>query len=360
MRKSAAGSLALIGASIASLITTAVVAGPSSSTGQECAARLSDPAPLSTPDREWLQRCVSAFTVPSAIPSGTPSSATTTQAGTSTPPTSRPSTSLTTPPATMWPGPGNTGVPAFWQPATTRNTTLTVTTPGAVVQDILFTNGAGINVRANNVTIRRVLFQGGKVDGGSGCPAFHLDQVTFTRPGSANGDFPTVQHGNYTADRVKMDGVTEGFRVGGAGAFGCGQVTLSNSWVRVQSPDQCQDWHGDGVQGYDGPKLIVRNVALWLDERSCGGTAPFFYPRDQGNTSVDIDRLLVRGGGYSFRLGMPGTVRNLKLVEGSWFYGPINVRCSVLSVWDAQVATIDSNWQPNNVRAQACNTESGS
>jgi len=329
-----------------------------------CADRLA-----ARPSDAWLQGCVAAM-APDPTPSATPSPSTvpttppvsttpasTTPAGTSTPPPT--TTSSPTPPAGAWPNPTNTGVPAFWQPVTTRSTSLTVTQAGAVVQDILFTGSAGLNIRANNVVVRRVLFQGGKVDGGSGCPSFRLEQVTFNRPANADGDFPTVQHGNYVADRVKMDGVTEGLRVGGRSAFACGPVTISNSWVRVQSETNCSDWHGDGIQGYDGPALTIRNVALWLDEQGCGGTAPFFYPRNQGNTSVDIDRLLVRGGGYAFRNGMSGQVTNLKITNGSWSYGPIDVRCSVLTAWQADIVTIDGNWQPTTVRAQPCNTEAG-
>jgi hypothetical protein len=121
----------------------------------------------------------------------------------------------------------------------------------------------------------------------------------------------------------------------------------------------CSDWHGDGIQGYDGGAVTVRNVTIDFQERGgCGGTAPFFYPRNQGNTSVDIDRLLVKGGGFSFRLGQPGTVRNLKIVQ-DWGYGPIDVRCSVVSVWSAHIVTVNSNWQPTDVRTQTCNTESG-
>ena len=98
--------------------------------------------------------------------------------------------------------------------------------------------------------------------------------------------------------------------------MGCGPVKIVNTFVRVVPPDVCNDWHGDGIQGYDGPALTVRNVTLILVETGgCGGTAPFFYPHSQGNTRADIDRLLVVGGGYAFRLGTPGTVSGLKIVR---------------------------------------------
>jgi hypothetical protein len=190
------------------------------------------------------------------------------------------------------------------------------------------------------------------------CAGLTLNQVTFKRPAGTVTDTDqegTVRYGGYTADRVFMDGVTEGFRNGG-----CGSTTIQNTFIRVQSPDVCQDWHGDGIQGYGGGPMIIRNVSVDFQERgNCGGTAPFFYPRNQGNTRVDIDRMLVSGGGYSFRNGMPGPVRNLKVVNNSWGYGPIDVRCSVVTGWNTQIVTVDSAWQPSNVRAQACDTESG-
>ncbi len=332
----------------------ALRAAPSSLTGQDCATRLSDPAPLSTPDREWLERCVSAFTVVSS-PAPTTAPPTSSSPPVTTPPP-------TTPPAQAWPNPGNTGVPAFWQPVTTRTTNLVVTAPNTVVEDVLFANGADLIIQGNgSAAVRRSLFQGGFVNnrpGGSSCRPLNLSQVTFRRPGGTVGSSDqegAVRYGGYTADRVLMDGVTEGFRNGG-----CGSTTVRNTFVRVQSPDVCGDWHGDGYQGYQGGPATLTNVTLWLDERGgCGGTAPFFYPRDQGNTSVTIDRLLVRGGGYSFRNGMPGTVRNLKIVRNEWGWGPIDVRCSVMSVWEAQIVTIDSAWQPTNFSNRTCNTESG-
>ena len=40
------------------------------------------------------------------------------------------------------------------------------------------------------------------------------------------------------------------------------------------------------------------------------------------------------------------SVRNLKVVDKSWGYGPIEVDCPKLSVFDAQTVTIDANYQP--------------
>lgn len=261
-----------------------------------------------------------------------------------------------------WPGPGNTGVPADWRPTATRTSNLEITTAGAVVRDLRLVN-ANLIIAADNVTVQRVELQGGSIvnDPGPVCSnGLVIENVSLLRgpeQPTRSGDLPAIQAGGYTARRVRIDGRPEGFRVAGK-SLNCGRVTIEDSFARVRSPDICEDWHGDGVQGYDGPALVVRNVTLDLVQTAtCGGTAPFFYPADAANTSVDVDRLLVKGGGYPFRLDMPGSVHGLRVVDGSWAYGPIDVKCSLLSAWDAEVVTIGPDYQPiKTVRSLPCNT----
>jgi hypothetical protein len=168
--------------------------------------------------------------------------------------------------------------------------------------------------------------------------------------------FPAIGAGGYTARNVLIDGLPEGFRVEGVGD--CGPVVIVDSYSRTVAPDICTDWHGDALQGYTGDRVTIRNTVLELVERpDCGGTAPFFYP-DQGNTYADVDGLIVIGGGYSFRLGTAGTVKNLNVVEDKWFYGPIDVNCSLVSEWDAWIVRLDSAGQPVRVRSQSCDFES--
>jgi hypothetical protein len=281
------------------------------------------------------------------------------------PPTTRPPTASPLP-VLGFPNPANTGTPVGWVPVSTRTTDLRVTTAGAVVQDIRLVN-ADIIVDAANVTIRRVELQGGRIDNAPGSVCRNgliVENASIIRaPAQITRatDQPALMHGGYTARSVEVIGLPEAFRVGGRASMGCGPVTLENTFAKVVSPDVCGDWHGDGVQGYDGAAVTVRNMTIDLSELGgCGGTAPFFYPRNQGNTSATIDRLLVKGGGFVFRNGMPGSVKGLKIVDASWGYGPIDVRCSVLTSWDAQIVKIDTNYQVTSaVRTQACNTESG-
>ncbi|MGY1796325.1 hypothetical protein ACI796_20340 [Geodermatophilus sp. SYSU D00525] len=257
------------------------------------------------------------------------------------------------------PNPANTGVPAGWTPATTRTTDLHVTTPGAVVQDVRLV-GADLVIDADDVTVRRVEVQGGSITNvaGSRCRnGLLLEDVSVVRaPGQVTGgDAPAVGAGGYTARRVEIDGLPEGFRVAGR-SLGCGAVTIEDSFARITSPDRCGDWHGDALQGYDGPALTVRNVTLHMVEADgCYGTAPFFYPAGQGNTSVDVDGLLVAGGGYSFRLGMPGSVRGLRIADGGYGYGPVAVSCAGLTAWEARVVPIGADYQPTGAgRSQSC------
>jgi hypothetical protein len=264
-----------------------------------------------------------------------------------------------------FPGPSTTGVPLGWKPAATYTSTLRIATHGAVVEDVRVVN-ADLVINADNVTVRRVEIQGGRIfnDASGQCHnGLLLEDVSLVRaPGqiTTDADPPAVAAGGYLARRVKIDGLPEGFRVGGR-SHGCTAVRIEDSYARVISPQLCRDWHGDAIQGYDGPALTVRNVTLHLVETdACGGTAPFFYPHSQGNESVEIDRLLVRGGGFPFRLGMPGSVLGLRIVDGSWGYGPIDVKCSVIRGWEAQIVTVDSANQPiTAVRAQPCHTEGG-
>lgn len=328
----------------------------SSQTGQDCQDRLNNSAPLSAADREWLQRCVSAFTLPTSAPP--PSPTPTRPPGTTTPPAPTVTRTPSPPPPSPsgFPTPATTGVPNGWVPAQVRTTDLRVTTAGTVVQDLRITGN--IVIAAANVTIRRVEVVNGSIElTTSACQtgtALIEDTSIIGGPGSSNG---AINPGGYTARRVEINGPQEGFRDGGR-SIGCAQVIVQDSFARAVAPNPCGDWHGDALQGYDGPPLVIRNVTLELDERSgCGGTAPFFVPRNQGNTSVDVNRLLVIGGGYTFRLGVPGSVVGLRIATG-WTYGPIDVRCSVVPTWEAQIVNV-TNYSPSFVRNQSCNTESG-
>lgn len=248
------------------------------------------------------------------------------------------------------------GLPTNWKPARQISGDLHIRTAGAVVQDVRITGT--IFVEAANVTLRRIEGVGARVNNypGSTCESgLVIEDSTFRRGDLGSGDVgsPVIGAGGYTARNVVIDGAPEGMRVGGKPD--CGPVDIEDSYIRVMPPDVCGDWHGDGIQGYGGAKLRVRNSVIDFHELGCGGTAPFFYPADQGNTSVDIDRLIVSGGGYPFRLGTPGSVTHLGVVDQSWGYGPLDVpSCSSLSKWQAEIVRLNSDGQPVPVRSLSC------
>jgi hypothetical protein len=195
-----------------------------------------------------------------------------------------------------------------------------------------------------------------------------IEDTSFTPPpGSADptDQDPAIKWGGYTARRVEVWRRGEGLFVSGkGGSDNCGPVVVDNTFMKMVLPNRycgngTEDWHTDGIQGYGGNRVVVRNTTIDFREASCG-TAPFFYPHSQGNTSAEVDGLLLMGGGYSFRLGMPATVRGLRIEDDSWSFGPIDVKCSVVSSWEAKIVTVTSDYQVGSVvRNQPCNTESG-
>jgi hypothetical protein len=259
----------------------------------------------------------------------------------------------------QFPTPADTGVPAHWRPAHTRSRDLVVTRPGAVIQDILFLR-SDLIISAPNVTVRRIEMQGGRIINWQGprCQnGLLVEDSTFAPPPGRRFSVDSegaAGVGGYTALRVKIWRREEGFRDGGKSG-GCGPVRIEDSFVKISIPPGCPgNPHSDGLQGFDGPPLAVDNVTIDFNEASCG-TAPFFVPANQGNTTANVDRLLVMGGGATFRDGVPGSVRGLKIVNRSWFYFPVDVECPLLSAWDAKIVTINSNYQiTRTVRSLRC------
>lgn len=252
-----------------------------------------------------------------------------------------PLTVASTAPPARFPTGDEAGLPRGWSPQETHEGDLLIDEDGTVVQDLRITNGT-VRVTAKNVTLRRVhavnATVANDVNGicGSGLV---IEQSSFERTAvSTETDVPVIGNGGFTVRDVMIDGVPEGIRVG---SKHCGGVTIEDSYIRIVPPEVCEDWHGDGVQGHNGGPVVVRRTTIILKERAdCPGNAPFFYPEGQDNTSMDIDGLLVSGGGYSFRAGTPGAVRHLQVVQGSWGFGPVDIRCDGVSVRQAMVVTV--------------------
>jgi hypothetical protein len=256
---------------------------------------------------------------------------------------------------------GSTGVPDGWTPRRTYTRDVVVRKAGKVVEDIRIV-GADLIIDAPDVTVRRVELDGGQITNvpGSDCRnGLVIEDTTLLRPTPTklDGEDAAIGIGGYTARRVEMVDVTEGFRVGGR-SMGCTRTKIVKSWVRVKYPDTCSDWHGDGIQGYDGPRLVLRMTRITMVEgEDCGGTAPFFWPHDQGNLPARVDGLLVEGGGIPFRITTPGSVQGLRIVKDSWFYRPMDVRCSLMREWEARIVRLDDRGQPGAGKRLPCNME---
>ena len=245
-----------------------------------------------------------------------------------------------------------------------------VTTPGVVIEDIEL-RGAGVDIEvyASNVTIRRVRLLGGLICNqrsdacerglGVGSNMTIEDTEFLPPPGQTNGtdETPRVGCGSYTLRRIKIIRAAEGPRVG------CnGDARIYDSFIGVVCPNST--YHSDGIQGYGGGVLTVSNVTI--DYRGGCGTSPFFYP-NQGNKRADVNRLLLVGSARAtcFRLGVSGSVTDLRIENNSWAYGPISNDCPKISPWQATiiqagVPTGENGYQATpTVRSQPCNTVGG-
>jgi hypothetical protein len=259
----------------------------------------------------------------------------------------------------QFPNPSNTGVPAGWTPRRTRSRDMVVTRPGAVVDGTRFIRGARLTVAAENVTVRDAEFQGGWIQS-DGYPGLRIENVTIDRRGAeAEAGEGVVSYCNYTAVRVEILDRGEGFRESCAPGT---TTTIRDSFIRIAPPGDCAEWHGDGIQGYGGVNLHVRNVTIdFRETRRCQGTAPFFYVGGPGGSPhghVHVDGLLIRGGGYSFRMGTPGAVRGLNIVARSWRYAPLDITgagCAAIDPWQAQIVEVDPAWRvTRTVRRLTC------
>jgi hypothetical protein len=297
----------------------------------------------------WTQQLADLAATPSPTATST-LTPTPTQTPTSTP-TLSPTPTPTVPAG--WPTPATTGTPAGWTPKSTV-TSLAVTMPGAVVEDVRVVGG-DIVVLAEGVTIRRVEMVGGSIDNdyGSNCPGRRLtvEDSTFLPPagaaygGSSEG---TIRYGGYTATRVEIANRIEGLRVGSE-QNGCGPVTVQDSYISIAAPlSPC--YHADGVQGATGAGLTMRNTVIDARGMECG-TSAIFYPNGDGNTGpVILDRVWAAGGGWTVVLGPAGSrVTGLEVLDKSWDpeNGPFDIDCAAVDfsarVVDASGATVSTS-----------------
>lgn len=293
-----------------------------------------------------------------------------------------PTTDTTAPPTTQPAEPGafpteaTTGVPAGWVPAQTiTDQNLVITTPGTVVQDVRMVRG-NIWVRAANVTIRRVEMQGGRINNsccinqdpyddtvaGTSAPGMLVEDVTFANPpGVAHTDdvYYRLGDSNYTARRIKILDQLEGFRSGGGNLPGAGEVTIEDSYVRLDTTTIVNvgcGGHPDGVQGYVGFHTTIRHntIDLFTTGGSCENAAVFIADDSHG---ADVIGNLLLGGAFTLRPGDgPFTIQDNLIAEGTWQYGPAacggGVGYSVVAQGNNHLATIASDYRVVTVGAE--------
>lgn len=300
-----------------------------------------------------------------------------------------------------FPTPSCVGLPPGWTSTATYTSDRIISGDNTVYENFTM-DGAVLYVTGENVTIRGVRFING-----AGISTVRNDWCAvntviedsyFSGSGAdwmASGLDATIEEGGYTARRVYMDGVYEAVRVGGRSNdnWPCGNVAIEKSYIRVTYPPKCMttpgwDWHGDGLQFYDGQYSSVKDTVILMDGASgvseCFGTAPYFMANQcstgrhgtppwtntectdfqpwyndtlaaHGGVIADVDGLLVAGGSYPFRTYMPTKVKDLYVKNNDWVYGPIDVACSdVTAGWTAHLATIDGNGQPVAGTALSC------
>jgi hypothetical protein len=265
-------------------------------------------------------------------------------------------------PLPAYPTASCTGVPSGWSPSTTINGDLTVTTDGAVIENYLVKGM--IDVRANNVTIRKTRTYGGIDNFVTNIvygPLLIEDSEVVLPPGQTESwDYGhVIGTSDFTCRRCKITGRAEGWRVGATGYSGAGPVTIEHSYAKLQvTQAQCDadDPHGDGIQGYGGTFVTIRHNTIDQRDDPCP-TAPIFIP-DQGNDGATVVDNVVAGGGFSLRLtgGSLPTVTGNKVVANSWGYGPLDVDCGLIGTWSGN-ATVNFNWTTGTIinQVQALN-----
>jgi hypothetical protein len=162
----------------------------------------------------------------------------------------------------------------------------------------------------------------------------------------------------YTARRVEIHNVTDGFRVSGD------DVVIEDSFVKLAAiGGECN--HLDAVQGYGGGRnVVIRHNTL--DARGPCGNSAVFMADSSPHAVVESNLLL--GGAYSLRLNqfeVPATfvARSNRMVDGTWDFGPMDVVDSGsldFTCADNRVVTIDGNYQVTSEGAEVpCSTRGG-
>jgi hypothetical protein len=262
----------------------------------------------------------------SPIPTTTVTSTTTT-APTSTTTTTPPTTTSSAPPPSAFPTPATTGAPATTA-FVVKQGDVTITTPNQVI-DGWHVTGALI-VKAPGVQIRNSWIEGVGVNANEpldneftalGSARMTVSNTTIGNPATCNPQ-PGLGEHDYTADRVRIIGMGDGFRVSGS------NVTVTNSFVQT-----CDDPnnHDDGIQTYCPAAFLPQpcsNVVVNHNTLSVAGTrnftAPMFGGSNPGGSNGQIANSsytnnLLWGGVFSiYTIGHNVTITGNRVATNRW------------------------------------------
>lgn len=237
------------------------------------------------------------------------------------------------PPEVTFPDETTTGVP----PGTelTPSGSIEVTQDGAVIEDIEVTGG--IQVAANDVTIRRTLVRGiglYPVQLMGGYRGLVVEDSEIVGPDS---DSAAVCCSNYTLRRVDIHDVPEGPRMNG-------DVTIVDSYIHHLVPDP--EGHQDTLQSTKGSGIVVRgnNLQAFNPDNGYLMNSTYQFGTTQGPlTDVLFEGNLLNGGNYTINGGGGGTEDGAATFRNNYFgrdhrYGPaanlgVNVSFDDTNVW---------------------------
>lgn len=238
-----------------------------------------------------------------------------------------------------YPTAGCTGVPSVISTNLAADNRCTLSTAGEVITGKQFS--CRLNVTANNVTIKNSYLAKG-IDNYGGGGSFTIEDSTV---GPSSGCDSGLTFGigarKYTARRVLVRGIPDGFRV--SNLSGSETVTIEDSYYySCANPGD----HSDGVQvdGNSGNATIRHNTLDLAGSES--STSPVFWADFSENSHGTITDNLLIGGSYVIWLG----TGNGHIVTGNRLvianaYGPNNSNCATVSSWqDNRLATVDGGY----------------
>ncbi|WP_336209653.1 hypothetical protein [Nonomuraea sp. LPB2021202275-12-8] len=222
----------------------------------------------------------------------------------------------------------------------TENVAYRVQTPGTVLDGVHI--AGPLLIHADDVTVRNSVIDG-HVTNADGERSFRFAiEDTTVGTTKACGPLPAIGHDKYTATRVLVQGHSDGFRVSGD------DVRIRDSFVKL-----CSDSgdHSDGIQAYNGGKglLFHHNTVDQRDAKDI--TAPIFLV-DEKSSDVVVTGNLVMGGTFSIQVRNAGgkqVVRDNKLVDRSWVYGPVDSECGRTDWAGNELVTIDADYRVTSI-----------